>query len=99
MRNLVTGGCGFIGSNLIDRLIKNGDVVICLDDLTSGNRKKISKYLKNKNFKFIKHDVINPINIKLKVDQIWHLACPASPFHYQLRMLQKNFQPLGVTKN
>ena len=84
MRNLITGGCGFIGSNLIDRLIKNGEFVICIDDLSSGFYENITKYLKHKNFIFIKNDITNPIKTSLKIDRIWHLACPASPKHYQL---------------
>ncbi len=95
MKNLVTGGCGFIGSNLIDRLINNGEYVVCLDDLTSGEIKNIERHSKNKNFKFIKHDVINPITLNQKFDCTWHLACPASPIHYQfdpIRTSKINFQ-------
>lgn len=95
MKNLVTGGCGFIGSNLIDRLIKNGEFVVCLDDLTSGKLDNIKKFENNKKFKFINHDVITPLKLKQKIDKIWHLACPASPIHYQidpLRTSKINFQ-------
>ena len=84
MRNLITGGCGFIGSNLIDRLINNGEFVICIDDLSSGSLENISKYLNNKNFVFIENDITNTIKTNLKIDRIWHLACPASPIYYQL---------------
>ncbi len=95
MKNLVTGGCGFIGSNLIDRLIKNGEFVVCLDDLTSGKLDNIKKFENNKKFKFINHDVINPLKLNQKIDKIWHLACPASPIHYQIdpvRTSKINFQ-------
>jgi len=84
LRNLVTGGCGFIGSNLIDRLINDGEFVVCLDDLTSGTKENIYKFLGNKNFKFMYHDITKPVNLNLEIDQIWHLACPASPVHYQI---------------
>jgi len=95
VKNLVTGGCGFIGSNLIDRLIKNGEFVVCIDDFTSGKSDNIQRFLNNKNFKFINHDVIKPLKLKLKIDRIWHLACPASPIHYQkdpIRTSKINFQ-------
>ena len=81
MRNLVTGGAGFIGSHLIEKLINHGEEVICLDNLHTGRKNNLSKWANNSNFTFIEHDVINPIDIK--IDKIWHLACPASPFHYQ----------------
>ena len=81
MRNLVTGGAGFLGSHLIDRLIKNSEEVICLDNYFTGRKINISQWLNHKNFELIRHDVVNPI--QLEVDRIWHLACPASPIHYQ----------------
>ena len=81
MRNLVTGGAGFLGSHLIDRLIKNSEEVICLDNYFTGRKINISHLLNDKNFELIRHDVVNPI--QLEVDRIWHLACPASPIHYQ----------------
>ena len=81
MRNLVTGGAGFLGSHLIDRLLNFSEEVICLDNYFTGRKKNIEKWLGNKNFELIRHDVINPI--QLEVDRIWHLACPASPVHYQ----------------
>ena len=95
MKNLVTGGCGFIGSNLIDRLIKNGEFVVCLDDLTSGRSENIKKFLNNNKFRFIQHDVINPLKLNIRIEKIWHLACPASPIHYQIdpiRTSKINFQ-------
>ena len=81
MRNLVTGGAGFLGSNLIDKLISQGEEVICLDNFFTGRKKNISKWLANRNFELLRHDVTN--HIQLEVDKIWHLACPASPSHYQ----------------
>ena len=80
MKNLVTGGAGFIGSNLIDKLIKNGENVTCIDNFTTGNKINIRDWEKDSNFTLIEHDIINPIN--LEVDRIWHLACPASPQYY-----------------
>jgi len=81
LRNLVTGGAGFLGSHLIDRLIKNSEEVICLDNYFTGRKINISQWINDKNFELIRHDVVNPI--QLEVDRIWHLACPASPIHYQ----------------
>ena len=81
MRNLVTGGAGFLGSHLIDRLINNSEEVICLDNYFTGRKTNVNKWLGNKNFELIRHDVVNPI--QLEVDRIWHMACPASPVHYQ----------------
>jgi UDP-glucuronate decarboxylase len=81
MRILVTGGAGFIGSHLIDRLMSEGHDVICLDNFYTGHKRNISKWLNNHNFELIRHDITEPI--RLEVDQIYHLACPASPVHYQ----------------
>jgi len=81
MRILVTGGAGFLGSHLCDRLIRMGHEVICLDNLFTGSKSNISHLLNNPNFEFIRHDVTEPI--LLEVDQIYNLACPASPIHYQ----------------
>ena len=81
MKNLVTGGAGFLGSHLIDSLMHDHEQVICIDDLSTGDEKNIKKWTDNPNFEFILHDVINPI--ELKVDRIWHLACPASSVQYQ----------------
>jgi UDP-glucuronate decarboxylase len=81
MRILVTGGAGFLGSHLVDRLMNNGDDVICLDNLYTGNKQNILKWFDRPNFEFIRHDITEPI--RLEVDQIYHLACPASPVHYQ----------------
>ncbi|RMF21471.1 MAG: SDR family oxidoreductase [Cyanobacteria bacterium J083] len=81
MRILVTGGAGFIGSHLIDRLMKQGHEVICLDNFYTGTKRNILHWLDNPYFEFIRHDITEPI--RLEVDQIYHLACPASPVHYQ----------------
>ena len=81
MRNLVTGGAGFLGSHLIDRLIDLEQEVICLDNYFTGRKSNVSRHLNNPLFELIRHDVTEPI--RLEVDRIWHLACPASPVHYQ----------------
>ncbi|HET7113926.1 MAG TPA: UDP-glucuronic acid decarboxylase family protein [Pyrinomonadaceae bacterium] len=81
MRILVTGGAGFIGSHLCDRLIAEGQEVLCLDNFFTGRRENILHLLDNQNFELIRHDVTLPI--LLEVDQIYNLACPASPVHYQ----------------
>ena len=81
MRALVTGGAGFLGSHLCERLLNDGHEVICLDNFFSGKRANIMHLLGNRNFEFIRHDVVEPI--LLEVDRIFSLACPASPVHYQ----------------
>jgi UDP-glucuronate decarboxylase len=81
MRILVTGGAGFIGSHLIDRLMGSGHEVICLDNFFTGRKQNVLHWLNSPNFELIRHDVTEPI--RLEVDQIYHLACPASPVHYQ----------------
>lgn len=80
-RVLVTGGAGFIGSHICQRLLDAGDEVICLDNLFTGRRENVNLLSQNKNFEFIRHDVTEPI--LLEVDRIFHFACPASPVHYQ----------------
>ena len=81
MRILVTGGAGFIGSHLCERLLASGNDVLCLDNFFTGRRANIAKLLDNHSFELVRHDVIEPI--LLEVDQIYNLACPASPIHYQ----------------
>jgi len=81
MRILVTGGAGFIGSHLCERILNEGHEVICLDNFFTGRRENIAPLLENPRFELIRHDVIEPI--LLEVDQIYNLACPASPIHYQ----------------
>ncbi len=80
---LVTGGSGFIGTNLIKRLLKNNNRVICIDNNYTGSFKNIKQFLDNSNFKFIKHDITKPFKIEEEIDKIYNLACPASPPHYQ----------------
>ena len=81
MRILITGGAGFLGSHLSERLLKEGHEVLCMDNFFTGRRSHIAHLLDNSRFEVIRHDVINPF--KLEVDQIYNLACPASPIHYQ----------------
>ena len=81
MRILVTGGAGFIGSHLCERLLNEGDEVICLDNFFTGRKANVAHLLDNKKFELIRHDVTEPI--LLEIDQIYNLACPASPVHYQ----------------
>lgn len=82
---LVSGGAGFIGSNLCERLLKCGDIVYCIDNFVTGTRRNVEKLLEYKNFILIEHDVVNPID--LDVNKIYNLACPASPVNYQERPL------------
>ena len=88
-RNLVTGGAGFLGSHLIDKLMESGEEVICIDNYFTGKKDNIKKWIGHPNFELIRHDVTEPI--QLEVDKIWHLACPASPIHYQ-------FNPIKTSK-
>jgi UDP-glucuronate decarboxylase len=81
MKILVTGGAGFIGSHLIDRLMEQGHEVLCLDNFYTGSKQNILKWLDNPKFELVRHDITEPI--RLEVDQVYHLACPASPVHYQ----------------
>ena len=81
IKNIVTGGAGFLGSHLIDKLMYKGESVICLDNFLTGDKKNIRKWYKNKNFELINHDLTKPIFVE--GDRIWHLGCPASPSHYQ----------------
>ena len=97
MKNLVTGGAGFIGSNLIESLIEDGEEVICIDDFCTGDKKNFAQWESNPQFKFIFHDVVNPIY--QKVDRIWHLACPASTSHYQKNPLKTSLTNYMGTLN
>jgi UDP-glucuronate decarboxylase len=81
MRVLVTGGAGFLGSHLCDRLIRDGHEVLCLDNFFTGRRENVKHLLDHHSFELVRHDVTEPI--LLEVDQIYNLACPASPVHYQ----------------
>ena len=89
MRILVTGGAGFLGSHLCDRLIADGHDVTVIDNLFTGRNQNIAHLLQHPRFEFVRHDVIDPF--KFEVDQIYNLACPASPPHYQ-------FNPIKTTK-
>ncbi|MDC0308940.1 SDR family oxidoreductase [bacterium] len=81
MKILITGGAGFLGSHLCDRLISEGNEVICLDNFFTGSKQNMIHLLDNPNFELMRHDVVDPF--KVEVDQIYNLACPASPVHYQ----------------
>jgi UDP-glucuronate decarboxylase len=89
MRILVTGGAGFLGSHLCDRLLKDGHEVVCIDNYFTGRRLNIAHLFTNPNFEFVRHDIVDPF--KYEVDQIYNLACPASPPHYQ-------FNPIKTVK-
>ncbi len=80
-RILVTGGAGFLGSHLIDRLLARGDEVVCVDNLFTGTKRNLEHVLNHPRFEFMRHDVTHPLFIE--VDQIYNMACPASPIHYQ----------------
>ncbi len=88
-RILITGGAGFLGSHLCKRLVSKGYEVICVDNCFTGARKNIAELLSNTNFEFIRHDITFPLYIE--ADEIYNLACPASPVHYQ-------FDPVQTTK-
>jgi UDP-glucuronate decarboxylase len=81
MPTLVTGGAGFLGSHLCERLVKQGEEVICLDNFFTGRRKNVAHLLDYQNFELMRHDVVDPF--KVEVERIYNLACPASPIHYQ----------------
>ncbi len=88
-RILVSGGGGFLGSHLCDKLLSEGNEVLCVDNFFTGNRRNIHHLLDNKNFELLRHDVTHPLYVE--VDEIYNLACPASPIHYQ-------FDPVQTTK-
>lgn len=80
-RVLVTGGAGFLGSHLCERLLADGHDVLCVDNFYSGSKQNVTALLENPNFELIRHDVTFPLYVE--VDEIYNLACPASPVHYQ----------------
>jgi len=88
-RTLITGGAGFLGSHLCDRLIKDGHDVLCVDNFFTGSKQNIAHLIGNPYFELMRHDVTFPLHVE--VDQIYNLACPASPVHYQ-------FDPVQTTK-
>ena len=88
-RVMVTGGAGFIGSHLCERLLANGDDVLCVDNFFTGTKDNVAHLLSNPNFELLRHDVTFPLYVE--VDEIYNLACPASPIHYQ-------FDPVQTTK-
>ncbi|KAK9157932.1 hypothetical protein Scep_004506 [Stephania cephalantha] len=81
LRIVVTGGAGFVGSHLVDKLLERGDDVIVIDNFFTGRKENVMHHFGNPRFELIRHDVVEPI--LLEVDQIYHLACPASPVHYK----------------
>ncbi|OVA18252.1 NAD-dependent epimerase/dehydratase [Macleaya cordata] len=81
LRIVVTGGAGFVGSHLVDKLLARGDNVIVIDNFFTGRKENVMHHFGNQRFELIRHDVVEPI--LLEVDQIYHLACPASPVHYK----------------
>jgi UDP-glucuronate decarboxylase len=89
LRILITGGAGFLGSHLCERLLREGAEVLCLDNFYTGRRQNIAHLLKNSDFEVLRHDVTFPLYVE--VDRIFNLACPASPIHYQ-------FDPVQTTK-
>jgi UDP-glucuronate decarboxylase len=94
---LITGGAGFVGSHLCERLLNEGNKIICLDNFLTGSKNNIAHFFDNKNFIFVEHDIIDPITIEEPVDEIYNLACPASPIRYQenaIRTIKVN--TLGV---
>jgi len=100
---LVTGGAGFLGSHLCDKLVNEGHDVLCLDNLFTGSKENIRHLLDRNNFEFIRHDITN--SLQIEVDEIYNLACPASPVHYQydaIKTVQTNIlgaiHVLGIAK-
>jgi UDP-glucuronate decarboxylase len=103
---LVTGGAGFLGSHLCDYILDKGEKVICVDNLFTGAKENVRHLVDNPNFKFINHDIIDPLKLdEIMIDQVYNLACPASPIHYQVnpvRTIKANTQGvinvLGLAK-
>ena len=89
MKTLITGGAGFLGSHLCERLLDQGHEVLCLDNFFTGRRRNVEHLLEKRRFELLRHDVVDPF--KAEVDRIFNLACPASPIHYQ-------YNPIKTTK-
>src|SRR5581483_11747560 len=89
MRILITGGAGFLGSHLCERLVQEGNDVICMDNFFTGRKENIQHLRASPGFELVRHDIVDPFNVE--VDQIYNLACPASPVHYQ-------FNPIKTVK-
>ncbi len=85
-RILITGGAGFLGSHLCERLLNQDHEIICLDNLFTGRKQNIAHLMSHPNFEFMRHDITEPICVE--VDQIYNLACPASPPHYQYNAIK-----------
>lgn len=85
-RIMITGGCGFLGSHLCERLLEKGHEIICVDNCYTGTKRHIRKMMDHHNFEFLRHDITFPLYIE--VDQIYNMACPASPIHYQFDPVQ-----------
>lgn len=85
---LVTGGAGFIGSHLCEKLLEQGNRVICLDNFFTGNKNNVLRLLDDENFSLVEHDIIEPFFSEEKIGQIYNLACPASPVHYQFNAIR-----------
>ena len=85
---LVAGGAGFLGSHLCDRILEDGDHVVCLDNLSTGSKENILHLLNKHNFTFVEHDIVDMIDLTIPFDQIYNLASPASPINYQLDRIQ-----------
>ena len=80
-RILITGGAGFLGSHLCERLWRDGNLILCVDNCYTGSKKNIKSLIDQPGFEFIDHDITFPLDVK--IDEIYNLACPASPIHYQ----------------
>lgn len=90
-RVLVTGGAGFLGSHLCDRLLAESHEVLCLDNLFTGTKRNIEHLAAHPRFEFMRHDVCSPLNVE--ADELFNLACPASPVHYQQRLGELDRRP------
>ena len=96
---IVAGGAGFIGYHLCKRLLKEGRNIVCVDNLSTGNLNNVSKYIGKDNFIFLNHDVVNALSIDCNVDEIYNLACPASPVQYQKDPVHTFLTSVVGTKN